>query len=195
MQVISTFTLIYYPDDINLDRTGEWVTVSDRNQTWTSLRKEWLFKEAWSHRTSKLQKCQDAGRPQEWQDQGSSSSSIPFFFYSSYLCMIGFFLLCSQLCSMRKKWTTSAPETFYFMALAASEEINLTQVPRPNVPGEELCVPEPLNTPAVSSVSYKNIAIFEKNRKDSVVRGRGGTGTIGGHCVWPCWIIQLVSVS
>lgn len=40
MLVISTFTLISYPDDINLDRTSEWVTVSDRNKTWTSLRKE-----------------------------------------------------------------------------------------------------------------------------------------------------------
>lgn len=168
--VLSTFTLVSYPDGIIWTEIGEWIIVSDRKQTWTSFSMEGLFKERVSHRTTKLQECQELVRLQELQDQGASSSGIPSFFHASYFLRSALFsLTVASFVCWRKIWTLTVSEAFYFMALAASEAINQTLVLNPNIPGRNSPVPEPVSWLAMShkttGVSERPVGIEHCQRK------------------------------
>lgn len=91
---IKFFTLVSYPDGMNLDRIGGWVIVSDRNQTWTAF---FFSKKSISQDHHAAEALGRVGT-QERQEQGAISNRIP---PSSYISGINFLLShWSQLCSV-----------------------------------------------------------------------------------------------
>lgn len=81
---IKFFILVSYPYGMNLDRIGGWVIVSDRNQTWTALGKERLFKKKSISQDHHVAEPLGRGGAQELQKQGAISNRIP----SCQLCFV-----------------------------------------------------------------------------------------------------------
>lgn len=108
-----------------------WVTETKLGLVWerSSFSRKRGFTEPASCRNARMQAGLRSGRIRALAPAAFLSFFTPLTFAWSV-----FFFSAASFAQWEKKWTTSTPETFYFMALAAPEEISLTQVPRTNVP-------------------------------------------------------------
>lgn len=152
------FTLVSYPDGMNLDRIGGWVMVSDRNQTWTAVSKERLFKK------KKISQDHHAAEPlgtvgtQKLQEQGAISNRIP-----SLLLTYSLSLEPALFCESKYGWGQPCILCLIFYFIAASEEFIQTLA----LSLKHLCsLPVPVSRPAMS---HKNIVVSEKNDRYRVM--------------------------
>ena len=113
------FTLVSYPDGMNLDRIGGWVMVSDRNQTWTAVSKERLFKK--KKYLTGPPRCRtirnSLGLLQKLQEQGAISNRIP-----SFLITYSLSLEPALFCESKYGWGQPCILCLIFYFIAASEE-------------------------------------------------------------------------